>query len=109
MLLAIGMRPVAILGMLEIEALWLTTLGVAIGVAIGTTLVLVLGVVGIPIGDAGELLQRFHMPDRMYPALSTEVMVTGPVIMFVVIPLAALLPALRILRLRPVMAMREGQ
>lgn len=108
MLLAIGMRPVGILGMLEVEALWLTSLGVATGVAIGTTLVLVLGVVGIPLGEAGAMLQRFHMPDRMYPALSARILLTGPIIMFAVIPLAALLPALRILRLRPVLALREG-
>jgi ABC-type antimicrobial peptide transport system permease subunit len=101
------MRPFAILRVLEIEAVWLTMLGVALGVAAGAVLVVVLGVVGIPLGDAGALLQRFHMPDRIYPALSRDAVLLGPLIMFAAIPLAALLPALRILRLRPVLAMRE--
>jgi len=108
-LLAIGMKPGRILQMVQIEALCLTALGVAIGLLLGAAIVLYVGHVGIPLGGAGaQLLQSFHLPDRLYAAMSRDGLLLGPILMFVAIPLAALIPSMRILKLHPVDAMRDG-
>jgi putative ABC transport system permease protein len=46
------------------------------------------------------------MADRMYPAFSVFSLVAAPIVLFIGTQLAAILPALRIRRLRPVEALR---
>ena len=73
MLLAIGMRPAGIIGVLQIEAAWLALLGAGIGLVIGGAVMTATQHVGIPLGQmAGELARRFHLPDRIYPPLNVE-------------------------------------
>jgi putative ABC transport system permease protein len=109
MLLAIGMRPAGIIGVLQIEAAWLALLGVAIGLVIGGAVMTATHHVGIPLGQmAGELARRFHLPDRIYPPLNTSAMLIAPLLMLLATQLAALIPALRIRTLVPVAALRVG-
>lgn len=107
MLLAVGMRPRAIVAMLELEAVWLAVVGVGLGLLVSTALVLAVAQVGIPLPDVGEVLRQYHLPDRIFPSLSTSAMVEGAVLMCIAVPLAGLLPALRIVRLAPVTALRS--
>jgi ABC-type lipoprotein release transport system permease subunit len=107
MLLAIGMRPGGIVGMLLLEGVWLAVLGIALGLALAVPVVAWVAEVGLPLGEAGgEMLRRFHMPDRMYTALDVDAFVPPSLIMLFATILAALLPSLRVRRLRPVEALR---
>jgi len=107
MLLAIGMRPFAILGMLQWEAFFLWLLGVAIGISIASGLIFWLHDTGIYMGEQMEVYARqFYMPSRLYPDFSKEVLLLSPLVMLIGTQLAALLPSLRIRRLRPVIALR---
>ena len=109
MLLAIGMRPNGIIGVLALEAMWLALLGAVIGTLLGWALIAWAGHVGIPLGDmAGELLRRYHMPDRLYPVIDDGALIAVPLLMFFATQLAALIPGLRIRRLAPVDALRVG-
>ena len=109
MLLAIGMRPAGIIGVLQIEAAWLALLGAAIGLVIGAAVMTATQHVGIPLGQmAGELARRFHLPDRIYPPLNVGAMLLAPLLMLLATQLAALIPALRIRTLAPVDALRVG-
>jgi putative ABC transport system permease protein len=106
-LLAVGMRPWRIIGMLELESLWLGLLGAAVGLVVAVPLVAWISVVGMPLGEsAGEMLRRFHMPDRMYTAFDLRAFLEPSVLMIVATLAAALLPSLRIRRLAPVEALR---
>jgi ABC-type lipoprotein release transport system permease subunit len=107
MLLAIGMKPLRIILMLQWEALFVCLLGIGIGLVLAVGLTLWLMDVGIYLGEAmEEYTRKFYMPDRMYPSLSIEALVVSPAVMLIGTQLAALLPALRIRSLRPVEALR---
>jgi putative ABC transport system permease protein len=109
MLLAIGMRGSGIVGMLQIEAAWLALLGAAIGVVLASLLIGWLGHAGIPLGEmAGEMLRRYHMPDRIFPRIDSAALYGVPLLMLVATQLAALIPSLRVRALTPVAALRTG-
>ncbi len=109
MLLAIGMRPAGIIGVLQIEACWLALLGVCVGLALGVGVVSAIQHVGIPLGQmAGEIAQRYQLPDRIYPSLNVGALVLAPLLMLIATQIAALIPALRIRKLAPVDALRVG-
>lgn len=106
MLLAIGMRPWAIVGMLQLEAFWLSLLGVVGGLAVAIPLIVWVASVGIPLGDAGAMMAAFHMPDRFYTAFAMEAIVPPSATMMAATLGAAAIGSLRVLRLRPVEALR---
>ncbi len=107
MLMALGMRAGAIMRQLAVEALWLCTLGVSLGLALSALLVGWLATRGMPLPmDAGALLARYNLPDRMYPAFSWWAAAVATLVMFVGTQLAAWVPAWRVRRLSPVKALR---
>ena len=107
MLRAIGMRPGAIIGMVQLEALCIWLLGVGVACIVLVPLIFWLSNYGIYLGDRlMELAEGMYMPDRMYPAVSWVVVLTAPLIMLAGVQLAAFIPALRIRRLMPVTALR---
>ena len=109
MLLAIGMRGGSIVGMLQIEAAWLALLGAAIGVALASLIIGWLGHTGIPLGDiAGEMLRRYHMPDRIFPHIDSAALYGVPLLMLFATQFAALIPSLRVRALTPAAALRVG-
>ena len=112
MLIAIGMRPNAIVGMLFIEAVCVWAMGTVIGVLLCLLVVVPLSRVGIGIAGiegveamAGELM----MPDRLYPALNVNALVESPGWMLLGTLLAALIPGLRVRRMPVVDALREEE
>ncbi len=106
MLRALGMRPRALIGMLQLEATYLSLIGCAVGVAIGVPLVLWLERTGIGLGDVSQMMRAFHMSDRIYPALDVAVVVKPVLLMILCTQLAGLLPALRVRRIQPAEALR---
>ena len=107
MLMALGMRPGAIMRQLSVEALWMCLLGVLLGLGVSGLLLGWLSVTGMPLPlDAGEVLARYNLPDRMYPAFSAQAAMVSVGVMFIGTQLAVLVCARRIRRLRPVDALR---
>ncbi len=108
MLLAMGMRPRALIVMLQLEAGALSLIGCMAGLIVGVPLVLWTGHVGIPLGDAGAAMRSFHLADRLYPSLAGVVAARPVVLMIVCVQIAALLPALRVRHIQPVEALRAA-
>lgn len=110
MLLAVGLRPGRIMAMLQWEAALLWLLGAAAGLAAALLLVAVLSRTGIYLGAEMErLAAEMYMPARLYPTLTASALLTAPLVMLVGTQLAAVLPALRIRRLKAVEAMRVAE
>lgn len=107
MLLAIGMRPGGVVRMVLWEAFFVWLVGAAIGAGIAIAIIVGLADVGLYMGEAmEEMAAQYYMPPRLYPALTAEALLVSPLILLLGTQLAALIPALRIRRLRPVEALR---
>lgn len=108
MLTAIGMRPNQIGRMVWLELLFLTAIGVTLGIAIGVCVTLWDGVHGIHINGAEALFAQWHMAAAAYPRLTFAHAVTGPFEIALVIVLSGIVPYIRVRRLQPVFAMRAA-
>ncbi len=107
-LIAIGMKPGLLQVQLQLEALFLAMLGVVIGFIVALLLIVWLEETGIPLPvQADEIFARYNMGSRIYPSFDWPALQTSSVLMFVGVQLAALIPGLRIQRLRPVEAIRR--
>ncbi|MEZ5598979.1 MAG: FtsX-like permease family protein [Pseudomonadales bacterium] len=107
MLMAIGLTPGRLQVLMQAEAALLCLGGVLLGAIAGTALVLWLHDVGIPLGDVSdELVRRFHMPTRMYPAFDWFDLLIPSLLMLAATQIAAFLPTLRIRKLQPMEALR---
>jgi len=106
---ALGLRPRAVFALVMIESIQLTLLGIAVGFAIGVPLVLWLSSHPIPItGEAARAsIELFDLEPMLVFKLGRDSLLTLPLLLFAVGMLAALPPAIRASRGRPVDALRE--
>jgi putative ABC transport system permease protein len=105
-MMALGIRPIRLGSLVAQETALMSLLGLAIGVGIGYVLSLYLSVAGFTYPGMEEMGEKFNLPSRIYPEVSLLSMLWGPTAIFVGAMLAAIYPALRLLRLQPVIAMR---
>ena len=61
---------------------------------------------GIHLGGSSELFSQYGIPNILHPHLSWITITTGPVTVLLITLVAALYPALRIRKMRPVEALR---
>ncbi len=106
-LLALGMRPSLIGGMIWLETAILMILGVSLGIGLGYLLTEYFVIQGIHFEQAGALLAQFGMPTALYPQINTFSLLIGPSIIALCVILAGGLPTLRIYQLHPVTAMKS--
>ena len=107
-MMAIGTAPKRLMKLVLMESMFITLVGIAAGILLGIGVTLVFQVQGIDLGGASELLQQYGISGRMYPKLSVLSTSIGPAMVFCITFLAALYPALKIRRLKPVEAMGAG-
>ena len=112
MLKAIGMPPSAIFRMVQCEGLWMSLIGVALGVAVALAVVSAVAAVGIPVAgfeDLALMYQRLNLPDTLVPAFATRDALLMAAVMIAAVQFAAAVPALRIWRLSAVDALRDHE
>ena len=107
-MLALGMSPGRLARLVGIETLLLAGLGLGLGLVGGGLLSWYLSVAGFIYPGVEEMMERFMLGGRIYPEVSAVSMLIGPAAVFVGAMLAALYPALRLFRLRPVAAMQAA-
>ena len=105
-MLALGVRPGRIGLLVMLESIWLTLLGLAVGVVIGTLVVFYFHIHGFSYPGMEELAAYYNLPAVIKLALSPLSLTLGPTVILLVTCAAALYPALRIRLLKPVDAMR---
>ena len=112
MLKAIGMPPAAIFRMVQLEGLWMSLIGVALGLVSSLTIVYVIAIEGIPMsafGDFDDMMDRFFMPDVMMPVFDSAGALAMTATMVAAVQVAAAIPARRIWRLNAIEALRAEE
>jgi len=104
-MMAMGTTPGRLIRVLLMESMTMTVIGIGLGIICGILLTGYFQVHGITFPDAGEILQKFGIPDRIYPQLSGLSITIGPAAVLVITFFTALYPALKVRRLRPVEAL----
>jgi ABC-type lipoprotein release transport system permease subunit len=104
-MMAIGTTPRRLTKVLLIESMAMTLIGIITGIILGIGITYYFQVHGIDFSGGSELLSQFGITGRMYPKLSLLSVSIGPFMVLLFTFFAALYPALKIRRLRPVEAM----
>jgi putative ABC transport system permease protein len=105
-LMAIGMKNSRLFSMVLAEALFLGTVGAAIGMLIGYGLYIPLSTHGINLSMFSDSLSSFGVGSVIYPVLSTSTIVETLIVVPLIAMLGALYPALKAVRLVPINAIR---
>ena len=106
MLIAVGMRPLAIIYMLQLEILWMTVVGLGLGFALSGGLLGLFMWLGIPLPESyDELAQGFHMPEVLVPGFSVVAYVWISVSLLLATLAACVLSSVRLFRLKVVEAL----
>ncbi len=106
LMLALGSSPLTIGRLILLESLLLTLIGLAVGVVLGAGVSWYFYVRGLTFPGMKELYAQYGLPGVLYPQISLLALFLGPAAILVFTSMAALYPALRIRRLRPVDAMQ---
>ena len=105
-LLALGIKPLHLMGLVMLESLFLIALGLNIGIAGGAAVAVYYHATGFSYPGLAEIAAHFGLPAEIYPQMSVVAFSVGPLVILGFTLLAALYPALRIRRLQPVEAMK---
>ena len=106
-LAALGMKGRQIMLMFLLEAGTLALMGIALGIMLGSAVVLYLSVAGIPIGDLGNAAEGIAIGSTLYTKLVPGEILSLSAWTLLVILLAALYPAWFAARLEPVSALHS--
>jgi putative ABC transport system permease protein len=104
--MAMGTTPGRLTRLLLLESTALTMLGTVIGIIAGSLVTWYFQVHGILFSGTSEMMRQYGLPERMYPQLSALSIAIGAGLVLAITLVAALYPALKVRRLRPVEAMR---
>ena len=102
--MAIGTTPGRLTKLVLLESTALTMVGIAAGIVLGCVVTLYFQGQGIDISGASDVMKQYGISGRMYPQLSLLTAFLGPAAVLLITFLAALYPALKIRRLRPLEA-----
>jgi len=103
---ALGVRPRRLASLVMQETALMALVGLGLGLFLGWLVTLYFHAHGFSYSGMEELAERFNLPGKMYPSITPKTLILGPAVVFFFSLLAAVYPALRLFRLRPVDAMR---
>ncbi|MCH2043721.1 MAG: ABC transporter permease [Saprospiraceae bacterium] len=107
MLMAVGMKRRQVFGMIVLETLYLGMIATPIGVFLGWITILYFGTFGVDLSSYSSGVQQFGMGEIIYPELEFNTYIQVAISVFFTAVLAALYPAYKAIRLRPVEAIRQ--
>ena len=105
-IMALGIKPRRLALLVLLETSLIAALGLLIGVALGAAVTGYFAANGFAYPGMDEMGAKFNLPSVIYPAMEMFSILLGPSVVFVFCLLAAVYPAVKLYRLKPVEAMR---
>lgn len=105
MLMAVGMKRLQIFAMIVVETVFLAMIAAPIGLFLGYLTVSYYGAKGIDLSAYGKGMEKFGFSDFVYLSLDASSFITVTIAVAITAILAALYPALKATRLKPIDAM----
>ena len=105
MLMAIGMKRLQIFSMIVVETVCLAMIAAPVGLFLGFLTVSYYGSKGIDLSAYGKGMEKFGFSDFVYLSLDASSFITVTIAVAITAILAALYPALKATRLKPIDAM----
>ena len=106
--LSLGLKPGRLGRLVMLETAMMGAIGLLLGALIGGAGTAWVGVHGFTMPGMDEMGAKFNLPSRLHPDVTIASLLSGPAVVFLFSLLASAYPALRILRLHPVEAMRSA-
>ncbi|MFT6935920.1 MAG: ABC-type lipoprotein release transport system permease subunit [Saprospiraceae bacterium] len=106
-LMAIGMNRIKIFGMIVLETLMLSLVGLPVGVFLGFITVTYLNKYGIDLSAYEDSLAEYGMSSMIYPSIDSSFYLSVSVAVFFTALLASIYPAFKATRLRPIEAINK--
>ena len=106
MLMAIGMKKNLVFGMILLESLLLSLTGGLVGIVIGGLTLKLTNHSGINLSIFKASLESFGSSSILYPTLPTEMYLMLTFLIVLIANLAAIMPAIKAIRLEPARAIR---
>ena len=107
-MMAIGTAPGRLTKLLLIESISMTGIGILAGMLLGSVVTYYFQIHGLEFEGSSEMLSQFGITGSMYPNLTWLSLLIGPGLVMAITSLAALYPALKIRRLKPVEALTHA-
>jgi putative ABC transport system permease protein len=107
-LMALGTTPGRLVRLVLSESALIASMGVVSGVIGGTLLTVYFQTHGIDLTGQSDMLAQYGMSGMIYPRLSLLSASAGPLTVLLITLVAALFPALKVSRLKPVAAIAHG-
>jgi ABC-type lipoprotein release transport system permease subunit len=104
-MMALGTTPGRLVKMVMFESMLMTLVGILTGIVLGIGLTWYFQIHGIVLAGSSEMLKQYGISGALYPRLTWFSILTGPALVFLITFCAALYPALKIKKLKPVDAL----
>jgi ABC-type antimicrobial peptide transport system permease subunit len=106
MLMAVGMSKSRVFRMIMLETVFLTTIGGVIGMILSAFLIGYFHQKGIDLSSMSKGLGTYGFDPNIYPFIKSELYLNLSLMIFCTAILAAIMPARKALKLKPVEAIR---
>jgi ABC-type lipoprotein release transport system permease subunit len=107
MLMAVGMNKLKIFVMVVLETIFIALIGAPIGMLLGIGTVRYLNKIGIDLSSWSRALEEFGMSEIVRPEVNSDTIFTITIAVVITAILAAIYPALKAIKLKPVEALRK--
>lgn len=106
-MLALGTKPQQVTSMVAAESLMLSGIGIIFGAALGSGLVVLLGITGIDLSAISSALNSFYIGSVIYPRLNIADLCVYAGIVLLTSVLVSIFPAKKAAKLSPIEAIRH--